>query len=81
VGNLPGGSAYPTSESHALIAGISGAAVAIQNGFSGINGSEWIKVIYGLLLSSVLGFFLGYGTSKLVKFLFRKWNAARRTAF
>ena len=29
----------PTSESHALIAGISGAAVAIQNGFSGINGA------------------------------------------
>ena len=27
----------PTSESHALIAGISGAAVAIQNSFSGIN--------------------------------------------
>ena len=26
----------PTSESHALIAGISGAAVAMQNGFSGI---------------------------------------------
>ena len=27
----------PTSESHALIAGISGAAIALQNGFSGIN--------------------------------------------
>jgi PiT family inorganic phosphate transporter len=71
----------PTSESHALIAGISGAAVAIQNGFSGINGSEWIKVIYGLLLSSVLGFFLGYGTSKLIKFLFRKMERRKADSF
>lgn len=38
----------PTSESHSLIAGISGAAVAIQNSFSGINGAEWMKVIYGI---------------------------------
>ena len=35
----------PTSESHALIAGISGAAIALHNGLSGINGAEWIKVI------------------------------------
>ncbi len=39
----------PTSESHALIAGISGAAIALQGGFSGINGSEWVKVLYGLV--------------------------------
>ena len=30
----------PTSESHALIAGISGAAIAIHGGLEGINGSE-----------------------------------------
>lgn len=46
----------PTSESHALIAGLSGAAIALQKGFSGINGQEWIKVIYGLFLSTILGF-------------------------
>jgi PiT family inorganic phosphate transporter len=45
----------PTSESHALIAGISGAAIALQGGLAGINGSEWIKVIYGLILSTVMG--------------------------
>lgn len=33
----------PTSESHALIAGISGAAIALQRGISGINPGEWIK--------------------------------------
>ena len=48
----------PTSESHALIAGISGAAIALQGGFSGINEAEWIKVIYGLLLASIIGFYL-----------------------
>ena len=46
----------PTSESHALIAGISGAAIALQGGLKGINGNEWMKVIYGLVLSTILGF-------------------------
>ena len=41
----------PTSESHALIAGLSGAAIALHGGFAGINGGEWIKVLYGLVLS------------------------------
>ena len=35
----------PTSESHSLIAGLSGAAIAIQNGVGGINMSEWVKVL------------------------------------
>ncbi|NLL77342.1 MAG: inorganic phosphate transporter [Clostridiales bacterium] len=56
----------PTSESHALIAGLSGAAIAIHNGAAGINGSEWIKVLYGLILSAVLGFCMGYICGKAV---------------
>lgn len=71
----------PTSESHALIAGISGAAVAIQNSFSGINGEEWIKVIYGIFLSTILGFFLGFLTSKLTVFLFRSQNRLKTERF
>src|SRR5690554_3651415 len=31
----------PTSESHALIAGITGAAIALQGGLGGINPQEW----------------------------------------
>jgi len=50
----------PTSESHALIAGISGAAIALQGGLSGINGAEWMKVVYGLFMSTILGFGLGF---------------------
>ena len=71
----------PTSESHALIAGLSGAAVAIQNSFSGINGSEWIKVIYGILLSVGLGFLLGFLSSRLTVFLFRNQNRMKSERF
>ena len=34
----------PTSESHALIAGISGAAIALQGGFAGINGGVGLDI-------------------------------------
>lgn len=57
----------PTSESHALIAGISGAAIAVQGGLSGINPTEWVKVIYGLVLSTGLGFGAGWIVVKLIE--------------
>jgi Phosphate/sulphate permeases len=50
----------PTSESHALIAGLSGAAIALHGNLGGINPSEWVKVIYGLVLSTFLGFVSGF---------------------
>ena len=56
----------PTSESHSLIAGLSGAAIAIQDGIGGINLGEWVKVLYGLVLSLVLGFVTGWVVCKLV---------------
>lgn len=61
----------PTSESHALIAGITGGAIAL-GGFSSINPAEWKKVLIGLAVSSVLGFGMGFGTSKLIELLFRR---------
>ncbi len=71
----------PTSESHALIAGLSGAAVALHGSFGGINGSEWLKVVYGLLLSTFLGFGLGFVTSKGVELLFRRSNRRKSDIF
>ncbi|MBE6935413.1 MAG: inorganic phosphate transporter [Ruminococcaceae bacterium] len=71
----------PTSESHALIAGISGAAIALQGGFSGINGGEWVKVIYGLVLSTVLGFGSGYLICRLVMVLFRRMDRRHANSF
>ncbi len=68
----------PTSESHALIAGISGAAIALQGGFGGINGNEWIKVLYGLVISTVMGLSLGFITTKIIELLCRR--ADRRKA-
>lgn len=55
----------PTSESHALIAGLTGASVAVNNGFSGVESSDWQKVFLGIFLSTALGFASGYLISKL----------------
>ncbi len=64
----------PTSESHALIAGLTGSAIAMHGGFEGVNGGEWIKVVYGLGISVVMGFGLGWSVCKLVTLIFRKVN-------
>lgn len=61
----------PTSESHALIAGLTGAAIAMHGGLGGVNGNEWLKVIYGLLLSTILGFAMGYVIVNAVELIFR----------
>ncbi len=71
----------PTSESHALIAGISGAAVAIHNSFSGINYEEWLKVLWGILLSTFLGFTLGFFSAKATAFAFSNTNRAKSKRF
>ena len=68
----------PTSESHSLIAGLTGAAIAINNGLGGVNGAEWVKVLYGLVMSLLLGFGSGWLICKLLT-----WVCAgldRRTA-
>ena len=49
----------PTSESHALVAGISGAAAALEGSFSCIRWDCWAKVGLGLILSSAAGFWAG----------------------
>ncbi len=64
----------PTSESHALIAGLSGAAIALQGGLDGICVKEWIKVFYGLFLSTIVGFSAGYIICKLLGLLFSRCN-------
>ncbi len=72
----------PTSESHALIAGLTGSAMAVssRNGgniFGGVNGSEWVSVLIGIVVSVVLGFCLGWLVCRGVKIIFR--NVERRT--
>ena len=60
----------PTSESHALIAGLSGSAIALHGSFAGVNGAEWVKVLYGIVISVTLGFGLGWLVCKLVTVAF-----------
>lgn len=59
----------PTSQSHALIAGITGAAIALQNGINGVNLNEWVKVLWGLVVAAGLGFTLGWAFSKAIGWL------------
>lgn len=71
----------PTSESHALIAGLTGSAIAIHNSLEGVNGAEWIKVVYGIGISVTLGFGLGWLVCKLVTKLFYKANRPKTEPF
>lgn len=63
----------PTSESHALIAGLTGAAMAL-GGLDAVNPNEWLKVIIGLVVSTVLGLGGGYLITKLIIFIFKGVN-------
>lgn len=67
----------PTSESHALIAGLMGAGMSL-NGFDSFNWDSIQKVFIGLFISTVVGFVFGIYGTKLVKLL--SSNAKRRSA-
>lgn len=54
----------PTSESHALVAGLTGAALAMPGGLSNVQGAAWAKVVLGLALSLGLGWWAGRGWSR-----------------
>jgi PiT family inorganic phosphate transporter len=70
----------PTSESHALIAGITGAALAL-GGISAVNMAEWSKVLIGLVVSSVLGFAGGFGIARLIETFMRRVNRQGAASF
>ena len=70
----------PTSQSHSLIAGLTGAAIAL-GGAESVNLGEWMKVIYGLVLSIVLGFIMGWIICKAVSILCAGLNRRRANEF
>ena len=47
----------------------------------GINGNEWIKVIYGLLLSALLGFMLGFMVCRLTTAICRNMDRRKTDGF
>ena len=53
-------------------------AIAIQHGIGGVNGAEWVKVLYGLVLSLLLGFAIGWIICKVISILCA--NLERRSA-
>lgn len=56
----------PTSESHALVAGLAGAALAV-GGPDALVWAGWKKVIIGLFLSGIVGFMGAYLFAKLIR--------------
>ena len=71
----------PTSQSHALIAGLTGSAIAIAGGMDGVNVSEWMKVIYGLVFSAVAGFAFGWIIAKVFQKAFAQVERSRAETF
>ncbi len=56
----------PTSKSHALIAGLTGAALA-TTGPSALIWSGWSKYLVGLLIFTLIGALLGWGIARLIE--------------
>ncbi len=71
----------PTSQSHSLIAGITGAAIALQGGLDGVNLAQWMKVIYGLVISTFLGFGSGWLFVRLIKLVCQYMSRAATSPF
>ena len=67
----------PTSESHALIAGLMGSGMSL-NGFGAFQWGPLQKVLIGLIVSTIVGFGLAYLATKLLERLFR--SVHRRSA-
>ena len=59
----------PTSESHALAAGLSGAALALEGSLGCIRWQRWGAVLLGLVLSVAAGLWAGRQTERLT----RRW--------
>lgn len=59
----------PTSESHALISGLTGSAIA-ANGIQSLQWQGWQKIGIGLLFSTFLGFGIAFILFKIIAVLF-----------
>ena len=71
----------PTSDTHALVSGLTGAAMANKMSVAAINVSEWKLVIWGFLLSTLPAFLLGFIFNVFLQaFLSRILKISRRLA-
>lgn len=62
----------PSSSSHALIGGLVGAAIVANHSFAVVDWSSlFIKVILWLILSPLIGFFIGFILMNIINFMLR----------
>ncbi len=71
----------PTSETHALVAGITGSAIATSGGLDAVNGAQWMKIVYGVGISLLVGFVFGWLMIKLIIFIFRNIDRYKAIEF
>ncbi len=62
----------PTSETHGLVAGLTGSAIALYS-IDAINWNEWKNVLIGLVWSIIGTFIISYITSKILKNIINKF--------
>ena len=55
--------------------------IAIHKNLNGVNGAEWIRVIYGLLISLALGFGLGYLMAKTIEKICKRMDRRKTKGF
>lgn len=72
----------PSSSSHALVGGLLGAAIAYTGQISIVNWSNFFwKVIFWLVISSVLGFVIGYIFMTFINFILKDARPSTVTKF
>ncbi len=71
----------PTSESHALVSGMSGAAVAVTGRLDAIHGHEWLRILLGLAISMLGPFFLGFLCNRILHALLAGQNRRRTLSY
>lgn len=70
----------PTSESHALIAGLMGAGISL-GGWGAFNWASFQKVLFGLGISTIVGFVLGFFATKLIEISCKNANRSKANKF
>src|SRR5574344_2178178 len=77
---------FPSSQSNALVGGLTGSAMALAalsgiNWFNPVGWDAWKKVLIGFFGSIGLGFVLGYGLTYLIQLICRKLRKGETTRF
>ena len=71
----------PSSQSHSLLAGITGAAIAVKGDFSAVNLGEWKKVLCGLIFINLLVFALGFAITKIIEMICKNKDRRKTNKF